>query len=142
MEVQLVLFMFILRHTILILGVGKISDLRSPKNPEKLQLCLTLAEFSYYSRAVVHFHRIIIECSCLCSEKIILLSQTSKKKKRGKFWWLSSHIQKKPKLLVISNMCKGLLKNKQKISLTHFVLDKNWILKVLKHHWISLVFFQ
>lgn len=25
----------------------------------------------------------------------------------------------------ISNMCKGLLKNKQKISLTHFVLDEN-----------------
>lgn len=79
MEVQLVLFMFILWPPVLILGVGEISNLWSLKNPEKLQLCLTLAELPYHSRAVVHFHRIIGECSCQCSEKIILLLKMSKK---------------------------------------------------------------
>lgn len=117
MEVQLVLFMFILRRTILILGVGKISDLRSPKNPEKLQLCLTLAEFSYYSRAVVHFHRIIIECSCLCSEKIILLSQTSKKKKEENSDGFPLTYKKSLNYLLLAICVKVCLKISRKLAL-------------------------
>lgn len=56
--------------------MGEISGLWSLKNPDIATL--TLAELPHYSTAVVHFLKIIGECSCICSEKAILLLGMSK----------------------------------------------------------------